>query len=62
MYWAEYSVVEDTLRVKHREGLYCGLWGPQRNRECFDSWTQVRYMGCSIGAEESEGAVNETLG
>ena len=32
----KYSVVEDTLRVKHRKGLYCGLWGPQRNRECYD--------------------------
>ena len=25
-------------------------------------WAQVRYVGCSIGAEESEGAVERTLG
>ena len=25
-------------------------------------WTQVRYMGCSIGAEEREEAMKETLG
>ena len=45
------------------KGLYYGLWGLQRNRECYDS------VGCVCGtwAElqgliESEGAVERTLG
>ena len=41
------ELVENTLRVKHEQGLYCGLWGLQRNRECYDSAGRV----CGTWAE-----------
>ena len=40
-------LVENTLRVKHGQGLYCGLWGLQRNRECYESAGRV----CGTWAE-----------
>ena len=63
MYWAECIVVEDTLRVKHEHRIVLWFMGTaEESRVLRQFWTQVRYIGCSIGAEESEGAVERTLG
>ena len=42
MYWEGHISGEHTAsRLSVRKGLYCGLWGLQRNRECYDSSERV---------------------
>ena len=57
------ALVENTLRVKHEHRIVLWFMGTaEESRVLRQFWAQVRYVGCSLGAEESEGAIERTLG
>ena len=58
MYWAVLSSGGHTASQASRRIVLWFMGTAEESRVLRQFWTQVRYMGCSVGAEESEGAVS----
>ena len=62
MYWVVCISRAYTASQASRRIVLWFMGTAEESRVLRQFWTQVRYMGCRVGAEESEGAVERTLG